>query len=148
MDDREQAAERLLAAYEAVEQWWAQDFKRSRVPANLTYTQYSILGAAGHGEPMTISSVAERLGLSNPTVVRAVDALERKGLVERRRSEEDGRVVHIVTTQEGRRIRRQLDRTRRERLAALLAMMPVEGVDCLVRGLEGMAHAADGGESC
>lgn len=137
----EEAARRLLAASDRIEQWWAQDFKRSRVPANLTYTQFAILGLVSTCGGVSISQLADNLGLSNPTVVRAVDALERKNLAHRHRNESDGRMVSIAATPEGRRVRALLDAARRERLVHLLAGMSAEYVEGLVRGLEEMARA-------
>src|SRR5262252_8222620 len=53
-------------------------------------TQFIVLGLVGNaqtaGESCTISGMAAHLGIDPATVVRTVDSLEKRGLVERRRS--------------------------------------------------------------
>jgi MarR family transcriptional regulator, negative regulator of the multidrug operon emrRAB len=53
------------------------------------------------GEPLDL--LRRALALSHPGVVRLADRLERRGLVERRRSERDGRAVALRLTPAGRR---------------------------------------------
>jgi DNA-binding MarR family transcriptional regulator len=49
---------------------------------------------------MKVSELSERLGLTNSTVSGILDRLENQGLVERTRSKEDRRVVHVKVTDE------------------------------------------------
>ncbi len=51
--------------------------------------------------PKTIKELAEFQMVSPPTISSIVDTMERKELVERVRSTEDRRVVHVQLTQEG-----------------------------------------------
>jgi MarR family transcriptional regulator, negative regulator of the multidrug operon emrRAB len=53
------------------------------------------------GEPLDL--LRRALALSHPGVVRLADRLERRGLVERRRSDRDGRAVALRLTSAGRR---------------------------------------------
>jgi MarR family transcriptional regulator, negative regulator of the multidrug operon emrRAB len=53
------------------------------------------------GEPLDL--LRRALALSHPGVVRLADRLERRGLVERHRSERDGRAVALRLTRAGRR---------------------------------------------
>src|SRR5919202_108007 len=92
---REDMAERILALRERIQRWSARDFKRSSAPLGLTHTQFTILAFVEKAEGLNMSALAERLDLSSPTVVRAVDALERKGLVTRGRGSRDHREVII-----------------------------------------------------
>ena len=66
---------------------------------------------------------ARRLGVDRTTMVALVDALEGKGLVERRRSEEDRRRNVVELTERGRRVRADAEEAReaaeREFLAPL-----------------------------
>jgi len=54
----------------------------------------------------TPGAVTEFLGLTKGTVSQSLQVLERKGLVERRPDDADGRVVHLSLTQRGRRLSR------------------------------------------
>ena len=55
-----------------------------------------------HG-PMTMSRIAELLGVSVSNVTGIIDRIEERGLVERIRNPNDRRVVHVPLTDAGRR---------------------------------------------
>ena len=52
----------------------------------------------------TVSEIAEFLKVAKPTVTVAVSKLEKKGYLQRSGSEEDGRVVRVTLTREGRKV--------------------------------------------
>jgi len=54
-----------------------------------------------HPSSRTIGSIAKRLSVTPATATRLVDALERKGLVQRVRLREDRRTVRVEPTAEG-----------------------------------------------
>jgi DNA-binding MarR family transcriptional regulator len=62
-----------------------------------------IKGAPDGSERATVTELAERLQLAQSTVTELVVRAEQSGLVERERSESDGRVAHLRLTQEGER---------------------------------------------
>ena len=64
--------------------------------------QHSILRMLEH-ETLTISEISKRLGLEPSTVLRSLDALERKGLALRGRDVRDRRRNPLHVTDEGRR---------------------------------------------
>ena len=103
-------------------------------------TQFIVLGLVGNaqtaGEPCTISSMAVHLGIDPATVVRTVDSLEKRGLVERRRSREDRRQVFVEFTAEGRSARQQAHQQFVERIHAIFLEMSADGRASLMRGLE------------
>jgi DNA-binding MarR family transcriptional regulator len=82
----------------------------------------SVLATLGDGS-QTISGLAEREGIAQPTLTRMVERLEAEGLVRRRRSEQDGRVVLVDLTAEGTAelaaLRERYLAALRERLAGL-----------------------------
>jgi DNA-binding MarR family transcriptional regulator len=75
--------------------------------SGLTPQRYLLLlmikGAPDGSEQATVSELAERLQLAQSTVTELVTRAEQSGLVERERSESDGRVAHLRLTQEGER---------------------------------------------
>jgi DNA-binding MarR family transcriptional regulator len=87
-------------------------------------------------EPCTISSMATHLGIDPATVVRTVDSLEKRGLVERRRSREDRRQVFVEFTAAGRAARQQAHRQFVERIHAIFLEMSADGQTSLMRGLQ------------
>lgn len=53
------------------------------------------------GNSITVSKLARRMYLNSSTVVRIIDGLEAKGLVERVRSLNDRRIVYVSLTDQG-----------------------------------------------
>ena len=53
--------------------------------------------------PMTLGELAGAERVKPPTMTRIVAALEERGLVSRQPSPKDGRIVHVVVTDEGRK---------------------------------------------
>lgn len=69
----------------------------------LTGLQFSVLGMLQR-ETLTISTISQRLGMDPSTLVRIIDALERKGLALRGVSPEDRRRNPIEITPKGREL--------------------------------------------
>jgi DNA-binding MarR family transcriptional regulator len=69
----------------------------------LTPTQRRILDVvASQRESLTLSALARELGVTPATASDSVGALESKGLVQKRRSDVDGRALALMLTSEGR----------------------------------------------
>ncbi len=74
---------------------------RSSGPHELSRTEVGALLTLLDG-PRRITELAATEALAQPTVTQLVDKLQKRGLVERRRSGEDGRVVLVVVSAAGR----------------------------------------------
>lgn len=61
----------------------------------ITPSQGLMIGLIGKHGKMKVSELSEKLGLNNSTTSGMIDRLEKQGVVERLRSEEDKRVVFI-----------------------------------------------------
>ncbi len=81
-------------------------------PFELTPTQYNVLRIlrGSHPEGLACGEVGERMVTPVPDVTRMIDRLATRGLVERRRSERDRRVVEVGITRRGRKRLEALDR--------------------------------------
>src|ERR1700760_3266240 len=83
------------------------DLTMPRVPRlfrefGLTPSQYNILRILrGEGKPLPILEIAERTITVVPGITGLVDRLESAGFVERRRCEEDRRVIFVAITPKG-----------------------------------------------
>ncbi len=72
----------------------------------ISYLEFLVLKATCEGpQPMVV--LARRYYVTKATITSVVDELERKGLVNRRRSEEDRRTVFVELTQHGREVFRR-----------------------------------------
>ena len=84
-----------------------------------------------HGD-LSISGLAELLGLGLPNVTGLVDRLEERRLVERRRDPDDRRVVHVTLTTAGRRIPDEMEGLQRDVLGRVVRAMDRETLErCL-----------------
>lgn len=90
----------------------------------ITYPQYLVLNVLGQGTT-TVGAIAERLSLESSTVTPPLKRLEQAGLVERRRSSEDERQVHVSLTEIGRELLAQ-SRCLGETLLEKTGMSPEE----------------------
>ena len=61
-------------------------------------------------EPRPMGELAKFLACDNSNVTGIVDRLEERGLVERRAAENDRRIKLLVLTDEGHRVRREIER--------------------------------------
>ncbi len=87
-----------------------------------------------HPHSRTIGSIARRFSVTPATVTRLVDALERKGLVQRVRLEEDRRTVRVELTDEGEEmIGKVIDVG--EELEQLVRALPEREQEILAEGL-------------
>lgn len=71
-------------------------------PLGLNNWQFSLLMTLNRSTPHTMSSLAEFLVMDRTTATANLRPLERRGLVEIRRDEQDARVRRIVLTDAGR----------------------------------------------
>ena len=65
----------------------------------ITAPQSLVVAMLSRSEKMKLGDLSNKMNLSNSTVSGIVDRLEKRGIVERIRSEEDRRVTYIAATQ-------------------------------------------------
>ena len=68
----------------------------------VTYTQYLALSTLWERDGLTITAIADRLGLEPSTITPAVKRLEAAGFLSRQRSTVDERLVEVRLTAKGR----------------------------------------------
>jgi DNA-binding MarR family transcriptional regulator len=74
-------------------------------PLGLTYPQYLVLLVLWERDGASVKQLGERLALDSGTLTPLLQRLESQGLVERRRGDDDERVVRIHLTAAGRALR-------------------------------------------
>jgi DNA-binding MarR family transcriptional regulator len=118
--------EELLGFRTALRRFLAWSEERAR-EAGLTPTQHQLLLAIkGHPgeEAPTVGELADYLVTKHHSVVELIDRAVDAGVVERRRDEEDGRVVHLVLTPLGEEKIEKLSRLALEELRDLPRFLP------------------------
>jgi DNA-binding MarR family transcriptional regulator len=73
-------------------------------PYVVTPSQWGVMSLLNESDGLTVGTISQRRGLDAPTVTGILRRLEQSGLVERRHSREDRRVVEVYLTAEGRDI--------------------------------------------
>lgn len=96
----------------------------------LTGTQFGVLETLFHLGPLCQKEIGRKLLTSGGNVTTVVDNLERRGLVERIRSEEDRRFVTVHLTEAGRELIARLFPVHARRITrALSVLSPAEQED-------------------
>jgi MarR family transcriptional regulator, organic hydroperoxide resistance regulator len=83
----------------------AQAVRRARgangADGGLTLSQYGLLEGLDNRQTARVQELADAAGVSASTATRILDALERRGIVRRDRSQEDRRAVSVSLTERG-----------------------------------------------
>ncbi|MCC9605718.1 MarR family transcriptional regulator [Blastopirellula sp. JC732] len=76
----------------------------------LTSSQYNVLRILrGEGQPLPSLEIAERMIQVVPAITGLIDRLEKQELVERRRCNDDRRVVYVEITEKGSKLLTEMD---------------------------------------
>jgi DNA-binding MarR family transcriptional regulator len=110
---------------------------------SLSVVHLNVLMALRSGEAVTMSHLAEMLDVSVASTTGIVDRMEKKGVVERRHSEADRRVVEVHLTERGRAVFLAMRAERQVRLTTLLAAISDEDLAALLRGLRAFRIARE-----
>ncbi|MBP7705216.1 MAG: MarR family transcriptional regulator [Caulobacter sp.] len=131
----------IYAAANAIQKAYRPHLK----PLGLTYPQYLVMLVLWEADGVSLGDIGRRLHLDSGTLTPLLKRLEAAGLVARRRSDEDERVVLISLTAKGRALKADAAPIP-FRLAADLHMEPEQAL-ALKQGLEalfqGTASGAD-----
>jgi DNA-binding MarR family transcriptional regulator len=115
---------------------WLRHMSNAIREGEITREQFWLLHQLRRRETLSISDVAEALGISQSTATTACKRLEAAGLITRTRSEADERVVEVSLTDLGRDTVEGWRRRRREAVVELLAPLDESERDELQRLLE------------
>jgi DNA-binding MarR family transcriptional regulator len=100
----------------------------------------SVLEADG---PQPMRALAEALDVSQASATGIVDRMEQRGLVERRRDEEDRRIVRVELTDEGRRLVEGVARERQDHMRAMLDDLSDDELQAFLVGSRAMRRARE-----
>lgn len=109
-------------------------------PLGLTYPQYLVMLVLWEADGVSLGDIGRRLHLDSGTLTPLLKRLESAGLVTRRRSHEDERVVLIALTEEGRALKAKAEPIP-FKLAEAMHLEPAQAV-ALKQGLEALFSAA------
>lgn len=104
--------------------------------SDLSITEIHTLTAIGMHEQKTMSEIAQSLNITVGTLTTAINRLIKKGYVERKRIEEDRRVVLVNTTKKGKLALRLHDRFHYEMVHTAIEGLNPDEETVLIRSLE------------
>jgi 4'-phosphopantetheinyl transferase len=108
-------------------------------PLSLVHLQ--VLTVLETDGPVPMGALADSLDVSQASATGIVDRMEQRGLIERRRDDEDRRVIRVALTEAGTRLLAGVAADRRERLAVLLGELTDDELDGFLRGLRALREA-------
>ncbi len=92
----------------------------------LTQPQFGVLEMLGHLGPLTIGDIGKRMLVTGGCTTVILDNLEKDGLVERVRSDEDRRVVNVQLTASGQSTFKRIFPKHAKRVTELAAVLTEE----------------------
>lgn len=134
---------RLLDAYPAI--FLACHRQHLRNDENgriITEHQASVLDHLSSERPVTLSKLAEHMGVGRSTMSLAVTRLVRDGYVERTRNQNDARCVDLRLTRAGTQVKEQNSVLDPELMKEMFRLMPARELDAALRGIESLAKYA------
>ena len=103
--------QRMLANMVYTANWLQRQFESLTKPFGISMQQYNILRILrGAGDWINMNTMRERMLEKSPNATRLCDKLVTKELIERKRSEEDRRVVYLKIKQKGLDILNDIDK--------------------------------------
>lgn len=97
--------------------------------------------AGALGDRLTVSQLASRLRLDNSTLSRTIDGLVKRGLLERRRDDEDRRIVWVGLTSRGQSACREIHRDNDALCTRVIAKIPATRRAAVMRSFDMLVQA-------
>ena len=113
---------------------------KNGVLSDLSITEIHTIEAIGMYKESTMSEVAQKLKITVSTLTTAINKLIKKGYVERKRIEEDRRVVLVKLTKRGKLAFRLLERFHREMVNTAIDGLNLEEEEILISSLNKINH--------
>ena len=107
---------------------------------DLTNNDMHVIEAIGLGDGNNMSSIAKKLNITVGSLTTAMNSLVNKKYVERRRSEEDRRVVFVKLTDRGVKAYRHHEDYHRQMTRAILDKLDEADIPVLVKTLDALSE--------
>ena len=85
------------------------DLFSNEIKSDLTPRQLAVLTVISQNEGCSQTDIVDRTGIDRSTMADIVRRMQRKGLLERRRTKEDARVYAVKLTDKGRKVLKNAD---------------------------------------
>lgn len=106
---------------------------------DITNNDMHVIEAIGIGEGNNMSAIAKKLNVTVGTLTTAMNSLVNKKYVERKRGEQDRRVVHVKLTDKGEAAYRHHENYHMQMTQAILDKLSEDEIPVLMKTLEGLS---------
>lgn len=104
----------------------------------MTAPQIMVIRILSKEKTLKITELSTKLSLSNSTVSGIIDRLEKQGMVERKRSEKDKRVVHVSIAADFKEMHQIFEKRLEERTTKIMNKATPEELAKIFEGLEAL----------
>ena len=111
-------------------------FMQRMSPYDLRPVDFSVLSLVTHNAGITSRQLCSALGILPPNLVGMVNALEKRGLVERQPHPHDGRAMGLHLTAAGRKLMRDAEKTAAQLESEAAGKLTAAEVKTLIRLLK------------
>jgi DNA-binding MarR family transcriptional regulator len=139
--DRQQVTRELLDGFAAHSPAAAMRHMRHWPGGRLSLVHLNVMTLLDMEGALPMRGLAEALDVSQASATGIVDRMEQRGLVERRRDDDDRRIVRVALTDEGRQLVAGIATERRDHLARVLDELTDEELSGFLIGTRAL-HAA------
>jgi DNA-binding MarR family transcriptional regulator len=108
---------------------------------DLTPRQLAVLVTVAHNEGLSQTGLVDRTGIDRSTLADIVRRMQRKGLLQRRRTKEDARAYAVKLTDEGRRVLRMAEPVGRKVDERILEALPAKQREQFIDELQSIVDA-------
>jgi DNA-binding MarR family transcriptional regulator len=125
----------------------ARELRKETEQLGVTSRQVTLLWLIRANPGLSLTELAAEEGITTPALSGHVDRLERAGLIERVRSDEDRRRVGLTVTTEGARLLRSVRTRRTTWLAERLRGLEPDRLEAVAAALPALEQLLDEGEA-
>jgi DNA-binding MarR family transcriptional regulator len=106
---------------------------------SLTRTQVEVLNLLDERIQLSVSELAVCLAVTHSATTQTIEALVKRGLVERRADDHDRRIVQVLLSKEGKRLAAQQQASRREWLKTTFGSLRDDELEVMITVMKKMA---------
>ena len=77
---------------------------------NVTSSQATVLNTLSYQDGQSLSDIGKSIHLDKPAITGLADRMEKDGLVERRRTSSDRRIIQLFFTEKGKKLYRRIEK--------------------------------------
>jgi len=133
----------LIAEFPSTSPAQTMRYMRHWPGGRLSLIHINVIGVLETEGPQPMRALAEALDVSQASTTGIVDRMEQRGLVERRRDEDDRRIVRVFLTDEGRSLLAGIAQDRQEHMLRLFDEFTDDELQAFLVGSRAMRRARE-----